>query len=72
MSEVKVKLSLCLTKHHATKAYGGVVAYLHTFLAMALGTGVTKKRRACGVPNLVLMQSFIRLYILLSRVLKET
>jgi hypothetical protein len=29
--EVKVKLSLCLTKHHAIKAYWGVHIYLHAF-----------------------------------------
>jgi hypothetical protein len=27
----KIKLSLCLTKHHAMKAYWGVEVYLHTF-----------------------------------------
>jgi hypothetical protein len=29
--KVKVKLSLCLTKHHAMKAYWGVEVYLHSF-----------------------------------------
>jgi hypothetical protein len=28
---VKVKLSLCLTKHHAIKAYWGVEVQLHAF-----------------------------------------
>jgi len=27
----KVKLSLCLTKHHAMKVYWGVEIYLHAF-----------------------------------------
>ena len=34
-SLVKVKLSLCLSKLYATKAYGGVEVQLHTFLALA-------------------------------------
>jgi hypothetical protein len=29
--KVKVKLSQCLTKHHAMKAYWGVEVYLHAF-----------------------------------------
>jgi hypothetical protein len=34
--KVKVKLSLYVTKYHAIKAYGGVEAYPHAFLALAL------------------------------------
>jgi hypothetical protein len=30
-AKVKVKLSLCLTKHHAMKAYWGVEVKLHEF-----------------------------------------
>jgi hypothetical protein len=29
-------LSLCLTKHYATKEYGGADAYIHVFLTSAL------------------------------------
>jgi hypothetical protein len=36
MGDLKVKLSLCLTKHHAMKTYWGVEAYLHAFLTQAL------------------------------------
>jgi len=32
----KVKLFLCLTKHHAVKAYGGMEVWLHVFLTSAL------------------------------------
>jgi hypothetical protein len=39
MLKVKVKLSLCLTKHHAMKTYWGVEVYLHEFLAPALDGG---------------------------------
>jgi hypothetical protein len=35
----KVKLSLCLTKHHAMKTYWGVEVQLHTFFTSALGGG---------------------------------
>jgi hypothetical protein len=35
-SKVKVTLSLCLTKHHATKTYGGVEVELHALLTRAL------------------------------------
>jgi hypothetical protein len=34
--KVKVRLSLCLTKHHSMKAYWRVEVYLHTFLTSAL------------------------------------
>jgi hypothetical protein len=37
MVKVKgVNMSLCLTKHHTEKAFGGVEVYLHVFLASAL------------------------------------
>jgi hypothetical protein len=35
--EVKVKLSLCLTKHHAMKSYGSMEVQLHAFLTLAQG-----------------------------------
>jgi hypothetical protein len=34
----KVKLSLCLIKHYAMKAYGGVDVWIHIFLNSAPGT----------------------------------
>jgi hypothetical protein len=37
--KVKVKLSLCLTKHHVMKTYWGVEVYLHAFLISALDGG---------------------------------
>jgi hypothetical protein len=33
---MKVRLPLCLTKHYAMKAYGGVDVYIHVFLTSAL------------------------------------
>jgi hypothetical protein len=30
--KIKVKLSLCLTKHHAMKTYWGMEVWLHAFL----------------------------------------
>jgi len=36
---VKIKLSLCLTNHHAMKACVGVEVYLHVFLTSALDGG---------------------------------
>jgi hypothetical protein len=33
---VKIKLSLCLTKHHSMKKYGGVEVYLVALFALAL------------------------------------
>jgi hypothetical protein len=37
--KVKVKLSLCLTKHHAMKMYWGVEVQLHGFLTLVLDGG---------------------------------
>jgi hypothetical protein len=37
--KVKVKLSLCLSQHHAMKTYWGVELQLHAFLTSALGGG---------------------------------
>jgi hypothetical protein len=37
--KVKVKLSLCLNKHHAMKAYWGVEVERHAFLTSALEGG---------------------------------
>jgi hypothetical protein len=37
--KVKLKLSLCLTKHHATKTYWGVEVYPHEFFTSALEGG---------------------------------
>jgi hypothetical protein len=37
--KVKLKLSLCLTKHHAMKMYWGVEVWLHAFLISALDGG---------------------------------
>jgi hypothetical protein len=34
--KVKVKVFLCLTKHHAMKTYWGVEVYFHAFLTSAL------------------------------------
>jgi hypothetical protein len=39
MSKIKLNLSLCLTKPHAMKTYGGVEMYFHAFLTSALGIG---------------------------------
>jgi hypothetical protein len=36
---VKVKLSLCLTKHHDMQVYWGAEVYLHAFLTSALDGG---------------------------------
>jgi hypothetical protein len=37
--EVNVKMSLCLTKHHAMKTYWGLEVYLHALLTAALDGG---------------------------------
>jgi hypothetical protein len=44
--EVKVKLSLCLTKHHAMKMYWGVEVQLHPFLTSALAGDEWSERHA--------------------------
>jgi hypothetical protein len=36
---IKVKLSLCLTKHHAMKTYGGVKVQFYAFLTSVLDGG---------------------------------
>jgi len=36
---VSIKLSLCIIKCHSMKRYGGVEAWLHTFLTLALDGG---------------------------------
>jgi hypothetical protein len=36
---IMVKLSLCLTKYHVMKTYGGVDVYFHAFLTSALDGG---------------------------------
>jgi hypothetical protein len=46
-SLVKVKLSLCLSKHYDTKAYGGVEVQLHTFLTLATDEGDWTDPLAC-------------------------
>jgi hypothetical protein len=38
-AKVKVKLSVCLTKHHTMKTYRGIQVQLHTFLTLALYGG---------------------------------
>jgi len=39
LTKVKVKLALCLTKHHAMNMYGGVETWLHAFLTSAMDGG---------------------------------
>jgi hypothetical protein len=36
---IVVKLSLCLTKHHAMKTFWGVEVWLHSFLTSAVDRG---------------------------------
>jgi hypothetical protein len=43
----KVKLSLCLIKHYAMKAYGGVDVYIHNLLTSALVGGEWWASRLC-------------------------
>jgi hypothetical protein len=44
--KVKLKLSLCLTKHHPMKTYGGVEVQLHPFLTSAVGAGESSASRS--------------------------
>jgi hypothetical protein len=44
---MKVNLSLCLTKHYATKAYGGVDVYIHVFVTSTLVEGEWSISRPC-------------------------
>jgi len=55
--KVKVKLSLCLTKHHAIRTYWGVEVQIHAFLTSAQNGGewstsrpgrITPRQRAPG------------------------
>jgi hypothetical protein len=39
VNKIKVDLSLCVTKHHVIKTYGGVAIKLHYLLTSALGGG---------------------------------
>jgi hypothetical protein len=39
LNQVKIKMSLCLTKHHAMKMREGVKVKTHTFLTLALDWG---------------------------------
>jgi hypothetical protein len=45
--KLKIKLSLCLTKHHAMKTYLGVEGQLHAFLTSALDGGEWSASRLC-------------------------
>jgi hypothetical protein len=48
----KVKLSLCLTKHHAMKTHWGVEVQLHAFLTSALDGGEwSASRPGCFTPK---------------------
>jgi hypothetical protein len=47
VQNVKAKLSLCLIKHYAMKAYGGVEVYIHVFLTSALVGGEWSASRPC-------------------------
>jgi hypothetical protein len=40
--KIKVKLSLCLTKHDGMQGYWGVEVYLHAFLTSALDERIKK------------------------------
>jgi hypothetical protein len=52
LSRIKVKLSLCLTKHHAMKTYWGVEIQLHALLISALDGGEwSASRPGCFTPR---------------------
>jgi hypothetical protein len=44
---LKIKLSLLLTKHHAMKTHGGVKVQLHAFLTSVLNGGEWSASRSC-------------------------
>jgi hypothetical protein len=50
--KVNVKLSLCLIKHYAMKAYGGVDIWIHIFLTLAIvGSEWSASRPCCFHPQ---------------------
>jgi hypothetical protein len=48
---IKVKLTLCLAKHHAIKTYWGVEVYLHAFLTLALDGGEWSAHAPAALPR---------------------
>jgi len=62
-AKVKVKLSLCLTKHHAMKAYWGSSVCLHAFLTSALD-GTTIHIIVVYLQYHVFLQSFLLILLI--------